>query len=180
MQQRLKNMLERKTIIDAELHDLFAVISAMIGYTPEIVEDYEDEIIELTELWYKQQYIDIYSEDVDRRFGRAKDTASVRGSVPWYCGLYHARLLKTGENDPLVVIVFEEQEENGEMVTVASIRFMADHDDLFGPKDPKDKTKFDAAKMRALRMKIDSYIQQGNAYNEEKKKRLEAEKKSSP
>ncbi|MDO7503148.1 hypothetical protein Q5X59_03725 [Acinetobacter baumannii] len=180
MQQQPKKPIERKPIVDAELHDLFAVISAMIGYTPDIVEDYEDDIIDLVDLWHKQQYIDIYTEDADRKFGRAKDTSSVRGSVPWYCGIYHARLLKTGESDPLIVIVFEEQEENGEMVTVASLRFMAHHDDLFGPKKSrKDKTKFDPDKMRAIRKKIDSYIQQGNAYNEEKKKRLEAEKKSS-
>jgi len=78
-------------------------------------------------------------------------------------GLFHARLLKTGENDPLIVIVFEEVTIDGDINTIASLRFMLDHDDMFGPKDDR-RTKFNPDAMRAIRRRIDGFIQQGTNY----------------
>lgn len=64
--------LERKYITHAELDDLFFVISQHIGFTIEDIEDYEEDIFNLIELWREQGYIDIYIEDSDRRYGRIK------------------------------------------------------------------------------------------------------------
>ncbi|EHU1307689.1 TPA: hypothetical protein ACGHB6_002637 [Acinetobacter baumannii] len=161
--------LERKYISHAELHDLFFVISQHIGFTIEDIEDYEEDIFNLIELWREQGYIDIYIEDSDRRYGRIKNMASVRNSVPYYLNMYHARVVK-GEYDPLLVITFEDTDQvhpDGHEMKVASIRFMAIHDDLFGEQDPR--VKFNDAAMKQIRKKIDAYRQEGDRYNQEKK-----------
>ncbi|MBF6850108.1 hypothetical protein, partial [Acinetobacter baumannii] len=111
----------------------------------------------------------IYIEDSDRRYGRAKSMASVRNSVPYYLNMYHARVVK-GEYDPLLVITFEDTDQvhpDGHEMKVASIRFMAIHDDLFGEQDPR--VKFNDAAMKQIRKKIDAYRKQGDQYNQEKK-----------
>lgn len=106
MSQPLDNPVQRQEISEVFLHDLFFEISESIGYTYDIVEEYFQDIEALVELWSNQGFIEIYTADADRQYGRAKDTNSTPNSSPWYTGLYHARLLKTGEHDPLVVIVF--------------------------------------------------------------------------
>ncbi|WP_227571171.1 hypothetical protein [Acinetobacter baumannii] len=135
----------------------------------EDIEDYEEDIFNLIELWREQGYIDIYINDNDKRFGRAKSMASVRNTAPYYLDLFHARVVK-GESDPLLVITFEDTDQvhpDGHELKIASIRFMAIHDDLFGERNPK--VKFNDAAMRQIRQKIDAYRKQGDQYNEEKK-----------
>ena len=154
------NNVERKTISEVYLHDLFFEISDAIGYTYDISETYLQDIEALIDLWTVQGFIEIYTENTDRKYGRVKDTNSTPNSSPWYIGLYHARLLETNEDDPLIVIVFEETTIDGEINTVASLRFMLDHDDMFGPQD--GRTKFNPAAMTAIRKRIDQFIQQGN------------------
>ena len=156
------NNVERKTISEVYLHDLFFEISDAIGYTYDISETYLQDIEALIDLWTVQGFIEIYTENTDRKYGRVKDTNSTPNSSPWYIGLYHARLLETNEDDPLIVIVFEETTIDGEINTVASLRFMLDHDDMFGPQD--GRTKFNPAAMTAIRKRIDQFIQQGNNY----------------
>ena len=154
--------VERREISEVFLHDLFFEISDAIGYTYDISETYLEDIEALIELWTDQGFIEIYTENVDRKYGRVKDTNSTPNSSPWYIGLYHARLLETNESDPLIVIVFEEITTDGEINTVASLRFMLDHDDMFGPQD--GRTKFNSARMTEIRKKIDRFIQQGTNY----------------
>lgn len=141
------------------LHDLFFEISDVLGYTYDVAESYLEDIENLIDFWTQQGFIEVYTDNADRQYGRAKDSNSTPNSSPWYIGLYHARLLKTGENDPLVVIVFENHTEDGEVTTVASLRFMLDHDDMFGATHLE---KFDIPTMRAIRQRIDSFIQRGN------------------
>jgi len=50
------------------------------------------------------------SLDIDQVYNKGQYRAF---SVPWYIDLHHARLLNTGENDPLVTIVFEKIDEFG-------------------------------------------------------------------
>ncbi|WP_151744898.1 hypothetical protein [Acinetobacter calcoaceticus] len=160
--------IERKYIKDVGLHSLFYEISEAIGYDIEIIEkDYLEDLEKLIDLWTAQKYIEVYKDSRDREYGRAKPSDSVNNSVPWYIGMYHARLLDTGENDPLIVIVFEEIDEDGQISTIASLRFMADHDDLFGPVG---RTKYNEAQMRVIRMEIDGYIQEGNRFSEEQRR----------
>ena len=147
--------VEQQPISGVYLHDLFYEISDEIGYTYEIAETYIDHLTDLIDLWSQQGFVEIYSENADRRWGRIKDSNSVPGSTPWYTGLYHARLVNNSENDPLVVVVFEEQDENGKVTHVASIRFMLDHSDMFG----EGGEKFSPAKMKQIRRRIDEFIQ---------------------
>lgn len=161
MQQQPKP-IQTIFIAGVEIHYLYPTISQLIGYTPDQIHSYRSDIIDLLQLWTNQGFIEVYEDDADRGYGRAKDTASVPGSVPWYYGMYHARVLKNS-NDPLIVVVFEEQLEDGETVTIASIRFLATHDDLFGVKG--GKVKSNKAQMDSLRRQIDEYIQMGNRYN---------------
>ena len=163
MSQQPNKPVQRREISEVFLHDLFFEISDSIGYTYDIVEDYLEDLEALIELWTNQGFIEIYTEDADRKYGRAKDTNSTPNSSPWYTGLYHARLLKTGESDPLIIIVFEEVTTDGKINTVASLRFMLDHDDIFGPKDNR-RIKFNPDAMRAIRKRIDGFIQQGTNY----------------
>lgn len=167
MQQPKQNTLEKRYIAHVNIHELFFVISLSIGFTLEDIEDYEDDISDLVQKWEDQGFIEIYTERKDRKYGRAKKMASVQNSVPHYLGLYHARVLK-GENDPLLVITFDDVEEDGKEVTVATVRFLAIHDDLFAPLN--SKRKFNDAQMKAIRKKIDDYRKQGDEYTAAKAK----------
>ncbi|PTU79913.1 hypothetical protein DBO86_06200 [Pseudomonas indoloxydans] len=146
--------VKKQPIAGVYLHDLFYEISEEIGYTYDVAGSYIDHLTDLIDLWSQQGFIEIYSETADRSWGRIKDSNSVPGSTPWYTGLYHARLVKNGENDPLVVVVFEEQDEGGKVHHVASIRFMLDHSDMFG----EGGEKFSTDKMKQIRRRIDDFI----------------------
>lgn len=145
----------KQLITGVYLHDLFLVISEEIGYTAEIAETYLEHLTDLIELWSNQGFIEIYSETADRKWGRIKDSNSVPGSTPWYTGLYHARIVNNDEHDPLIVVVFEQQDEDGKVTHVASIRFMLDHSDMFG----EGGEKFSPEKMKQIRRRIDAFVQ---------------------
>lgn len=146
---------QQRQISWAEVHELFIDISDHFGYT---AEKYEDELAELITIWEGQGYVEIYQNIDDRQYGRAKDSSLVYGASPFYIGLFHVRLVR-GDNDPLVVLVFEDREnEEGGIDKVASLRFMLDHDDMFGTKGEKR----DPAFMKELRARIDAFVKQGN------------------
>lgn len=69
----------------------------------------------------------------------------------YYIGLYHARISYT-DNDPLVILTFEYEDNPDE--TAVSVRFMIDHDTLFGTKSEK----FIQQRMKAIRQCIDEFI----------------------
>lgn len=146
--------LKRYDVSDVYIHDLFFDLSAELGYVLDIAEDYIDDLEALVALWTEQGFIEIYDKTEDRQYGRVKDSNSVPGSTPWYIGLYHARLLPSGENDPLVVIVLEEADGNH----VISLRFMLDHDDMFGDRSAKR----DPRRMKYIRQNIDNLIRRGH------------------
>ncbi|MFV8463004.1 hypothetical protein ACNO7T_17755 [Vibrio campbellii] len=153
----MQGSVQKREISWAEVHDLFVEISDEFGFR---AEDHEDDIVELITMWEEQGYVEIYQEDGDREYGRAKDSSLAPGAVPLYLNLFHARLARNG-NDPLVALVFDEREEDGELVVVASLRFILDHDQMFGAKGTGEK--FDREFMNALRRKVDAFIQQGDA-----------------
>lgn len=99
--------------------------------------------------------------------------ASVRGSVPYYLDMFHARVL-SNDNDPLLVITFKDTDattEDRKPIKIAVIRFMAIHDDLFGEENPK--VKFNPQKTRAIRKRIDDLRKRGDFYDEEKDQHCE-------
>ncbi|MFC0309943.1 hypothetical protein ACFFHK_09560 [Gallibacterium trehalosifermentans] len=148
-------MLERKHIKFVEIHHLFTEISLALGFTQQDIELHSTNLVELITLWQQQEFVEVYVENKDRLFGRVKDSSLSYGASPYYIGLYHARLTYT-ENDPLVVLTFD-YEDNPEQTTV-SVRFMINHDTLFGTKEEK----FIQQRMKDIRKRIDNFIQQGN------------------
>ena len=148
-------MLERKHIKFVEIHHLFTQISLALGFTEHDIDKHSTNLAELIALWQQQEFVEVYVENKDRLFGRAKDSSLAYGASPYYIGLYHARL-SYEENDPLVVLTFN-YEDNPEQTTV-SVRFMVDHDTLFGTKEEK----FIQQRMKDIRKRIDDFIQLGN------------------
>jgi hypothetical protein len=153
----MQESVKKQHISWAEIHELFVDISDEFGYT---AERYEDELTELISQWEEQGYVEIYENPQDRQYGRAKDSSLAQGASPYYIGLFHVRVVD-GDNDPLAVLVFDDRiDDEGNEVKVASLRFMLDHDDMFGSKDNSEK--FDQQFMKALRKRIDDFVQQGN------------------
>lgn len=161
--------IERVHVNKVGLHALFFEISEELGYSLERIEEqnYLTALENLITLWEEQGYIEVYSEKRDRQYGRIKCSDSAPNSVPWYIDLHHARLLRTGENDPLVTVVFEKFDEFGEPCAIASLRFLTNHDLMFGEDDPKIKSN--AAYMKEIRKRIDALIQEGNRFSEEQR-----------
>ncbi|MDH2998316.1 hypothetical protein A1D22_01480 [Pasteurellaceae bacterium LFhippo2] len=143
-------MLIRKQISAVALNDLFYEISEELGFSDEIIDSYLPDIEQLMQLWSNQGYVEIYQFKWERKFGMAKSSDKI---PPSYMDLYHARLIMD-ENDPLLVIKFEEQITQH---PILSIRFMADHTDLFGGLQDKHYPE----RLRAIRKRIADFIKQG-------------------
>lgn len=148
-------MLERKHIKFVEIHHLFTEISLALGFSEDDILQYQDNLVDLISLWNTQKFVEVYAENKDRIFGRAKDSSLAYGASPYYIGLYHVRL-DYSENDPLIVITFDQ--EDGSDEDIVSIRFMIDHDTLFGTA----AEKYIQQRMKAIRKRIDNFIQMGN------------------
>lgn len=131
------------------LNELFADLSKELGFTDEDLAHYENDVFGLLEMWEEQGYVEVYVLDDERDIGRLKDSNSIVGSSPWYIDLYHARISKY--NDPLLVLRRDD-------TASFSIRFLTDHDTMFGTKEQKNYPEI----MRKIRQRIDALIQQGN------------------
>jgi hypothetical protein len=125
----------------------FASTSAKFGYDAEDQQYYEDALLDLQDIWEQQGYIEIYdpsSHGYSAHYPLAKDSNSVAGSSPDYTGLYHARLLKTGEVDPLVIVTFQGMIVVQQRYERAVIEALIYHDLMFlpmGQKTPQNKKK---------------------------------------
>ncbi|MDU4190649.1 MULTISPECIES: hypothetical protein [Aeromonas] len=131
---------------------LFAALSAEFGYN---ASDYVDEIDDLMQLWQGQLAVEIYRDNASRRYGRIKPSGEgcEPGSVPYLLDLYHARLLKNGANDPLVVIDFQPVAGADDTVT---LRFLVDHNQMFGTLTEKAYPE----RLKALKRKVSAAAQQ--------------------
>lgn len=78
MHETDKSVLKRK-ISWAEIHELFIDISDNFGYT---AENYTDELTDLIQLWIEQGYVEIYTKDEGRLYGRVKDSSLGQGAIP--------------------------------------------------------------------------------------------------
>lgn len=131
------------------LNEFFYELSKELGFSDKDLSNYEDNVFELLEKWEEQGFVEIYVLDSERDIGRLKDSNSILGSSPWYIDLYHARISK--HNDPLIVLRRDDAQS-------FSIRFLTDHDTMFGTKEQKHYPEV----MRAIRKRIDALIQKGN------------------
>jgi len=141
---------ETKKISDVLLSPVFAALSKTFGYD---ANDYINEVDDLMQLWQGQLAVEIYRDNANRRYGRIKPSGEgyEPGSVPYLLDLYHARLLKNGANDPLVVIDFQPVEGKADTVT---LRFLVDHDQMFGTLT--DKAFPD--RLKALKKKVSDAV----------------------
>lgn len=146
--------VEKIIITEAKVHELFVEISKELGFSDEDILHHSWNILELIEMWSEQKFVEIYQENTDRVFGRAKDSSLAPGAVPYYLGIYHVKVDKQGENDPLIVLTFRSEREDN----IAEIRFMATHDILFGTVSDK----LFMQRMKAIRQRIDLLVQKGN------------------
>lgn len=147
-------MLKKELIEAVKINQLFHEISKEYGYD---VENYLDELFALIEKWEAQQYVEIYKLREDRVYGRAKssDTDGNGHLVIEYIGIYHARL-RPNFDDPLVVIKFCIDEQG---VPYVSVRFITDHNQLFGFK----MTKYNRSSLSVIRKAVDKNIKDGDS-----------------
>ena len=144
--------IETKKISDVLLSPVFAALSSTFGYD---ANDYINEIDELMQLWQGQLAVEVYRDNADRQYGRIKPSGEGRepGSVPYLLDLYHARLLKNGAHDPLVVIDFQPVAGDDDTVT---LRFLVDHDQMFGALTDKAFPE----RLKALQKKVSDAVHQ--------------------
>lgn len=160
MPSATENSIIRLKIDSVSVHDLFVLISEGFGYSFED-DKHTDEIAALADHWTQQGFVEVYKGNADRKYGRVKDS-NVPGSSPWYIDLFHARLSPSGDNDPLVVLTFNKVADVDQVeVFEVTLRFMVDHDRMFGTF----ADKMNQARMKAIRKRIDAFIQQQNAHN---------------
>lgn len=150
-------MLKKEAINSVKINQFFYEFSAEYGYE---AEKYLAELYVLIEKWEEQQYIEIYEIRDERTHGRAKssDSDGDDNLVIEYIGIYHARL-RPNFDDPLVVIKFCKDEAGKPYV---SVRFITDHDQLFGAK----VNKRDKSSIKALRKAVDEKIKTGDSHDE--------------
>ncbi len=144
--------IETRKISEVLLSPLFAALSAEFGYN---ASAYAEEIDDLMQLWQGQLAVEIYRDNASRRYGRIKPSGEGHepGSVPYLLDLYHARLLKNGANDPLVVIDFQPVAGADGTVT---LRFLVDHNQMFGTLTEKAYPE----RLKALKRKVSAAAQQ--------------------
>lgn len=144
--------MKRIDIFDVELSNRYKIISKRLGYNP---DEYLEDVLNLISIWKSQKYVEIYENDLERSYGRLKDSNSTPGSTPWYIDLYHARAVRD-ENDPLVVLEFKTKEDGG--LPVLIVKFLIHHEEMFGTL----KQKKNRQEMQALRRRIDAYRKEDN------------------
>ena len=144
--------MKRIDFSDVKISNRYKTISKKFGYEP---DEYIEDLLDFVSILKEQKYIEIYENKIEKAYGRAKDSNSKPGSTPWYIDLYHDRVVKN-ENDPLVVLEFEEQEDG--QLPVLVVKFLVHHDDIFGTRAQKNNRQV----MSGVRRAIDAYRRQGN------------------
>lgn len=159
MSSATESSVIRLKIDNVSVHDLFQQISESYGFSFED-DKHTDDIVALVDHWTQQRFVEVYKDNADRSYGRVKDS-NTPGSSPWYIDVFHARLKPAGDNDPLVVLTFTKVEDaDSADIFEVNLRFMVNHDHMFGTM----AEKMNQARMKAIRKRIDAYIQQQNTH----------------
>lgn len=132
------------TISRVEIASKFESTSDTFGFDQDVVDSYEDDILDLQELWEAQGHIEIFDPASHNfvAYGMVKASISDPGASPSYDDLYHARVLKQ-ENDPLVIVKFKGEIIPQKEYEKAVILAMIDHDYMFMPKGDKARHRKD-------------------------------------
>lgn len=141
-----------------EIAKKFASSSKTFGFSPDVQESYDDDLVELQMLMEKQKHLEIYDSDIHgykSYYPLAKDSNSVPGSSPEYTGLYHVRLQSNNANDPLVIVTFQGAIINQERYDKAVIEAMITHDVMFCEQGFKTREKLKVQR-KFVRSTLDS------------------------
>lgn len=144
---------EKKHISAVILNPLFDQMSQEFGFQ---FSDYEGDVLDLIEFWESDGFVEVYTNNQDRAYGRAKasDSGSEPGTIPHLMGLYHVRLLAK-KNDPLVIITFDKNESDER--DVAHLRFILDHNQIFGAINEK----YDPNRLKEIKKIVSEAIRRG-------------------
>jgi len=147
---------KNKPISSVKVNELFTSFSLDYNYDP---SDYNHELASLIFLWEDQGYVEIYQTIQDREYGRIKSSDEDGNGkfIYQYCDIYHARVTKDG-HDPLVVVKFQTDEDDPTTEHV-SLRFLSDHDQLFGTI----KQKNNRGHLKVIRDLADDKIIKGDS-----------------
>ncbi|WP_439236688.1 hypothetical protein [Lonepinella koalarum] len=127
--------IEIINISKPEIDEFFYEISAILldKSIDDIKNEYIYDLATLINTWQVQGFIEIYHQDSDAKHGRIKPShINAKGNItPLYIGLYHARV-QYNQNDPLLIITFEPDADTDEAKQTPIIRFLIDHNNMFG------------------------------------------------
>ena len=149
-------MLKSKKISSVKVSETFVDFSFKYNYDP---SHYTSQLARLISIWENQEFIEIYQTASTKAYGKIKSSEiDGKGSFIYqYCDLYHARLFQS-HYDPLVVLKFQQDPDNLNQEYV-SLRFISDHDQLFGTLSVKNDRNH-----LKIRDKADVLIQKGDRH----------------
>ncbi|MCU5773869.1 hypothetical protein N5923_09770 [Erwiniaceae bacterium BAC15a-03b] len=103
-----------------------------------MVGDYDPGIVNLQMHWEGLGYVEVFDPAIHSKadYPLVKDSNSVAGSSPEYTGLYHARVLSDGSDDPLVIVTFKGVVIPQQQYDAAVIESLITHDVMFLPVGP--------------------------------------------
>ena len=84
-----------------EISRVFATTSEKFGFSEQVVQSYEDDLLDLQERWECQGFLEVFEPEnhFAISYGMIKSSLSAPGAYPLYRGFYHARIL-SDQNDP--------------------------------------------------------------------------------
>ncbi|WP_146005512.1 MULTISPECIES: hypothetical protein [unclassified Erwinia] len=146
-------MIIRRSITSVEINPHFDEVSLFFGFDKEVVESYEEDLLNLIELWLQQGFVDVYQHGDLFAYGMVKDSNSTTGSSPWYIGINHTRVDRT-DVDPLLVVTFRDEHHDGGIGTMMVLHNLISHDEMFGSL----RRKYDRDYMRSIRERLSGQI----------------------
>ena len=137
----------------------FASTSKKFGFDESVQKSYDDDLLNFIEEWEGQGYVEIHDPAFHGRkaiYPLAKDSNLVEGSSPEYTGLYHARLLSDGSDDPLLIVTFQGMIVDQASYEKAVIEAMIDHDWMFLSIEEKKRLRGEKLKaaFKARRQRV--------------------------
>ncbi|QYJ72468.1 hypothetical protein K0H59_05270 [Shewanella sp. FJAT-51649] len=146
----------KRPISQVKINTLFHEISLQYSIDPKA---YSYELALLVETWKKDKFVGVYTAPTSGKPTLVKPSENDGNNkfIYQYCDLFHGRIV-AGAIDPLVVVKFSPDPDSpGE--EYVSLRFLADHAQLFGEKFEKSNR----ALMNKIRDAVDASIKQGDA-----------------
>ena len=146
----------KRPISQVKINTLFREISLQYSIDPKA---YAHELALLVKTWQEDKFVGVYAYPTNGRPTLVKSSENDKSNrfIYQYCDLFHGRIV-AGAIDPLVVVKFSPDPDSpGE--EYVSLRFLADHPQLFGEDDEKSNRIV----MKKIRDAVDTNIKLGDA-----------------